>query len=169
MVSTKVLRQTNPQTFRPRACTFRLSRSTSCNLHLLNSTTLKPHNMKKRFRRSRQRNSRQGRRVWGNSNRSNGPIHWAASIFSDLCIHLGLKFFAKSCPDFEKYDCKSCPYAYLKVYGVAMAQYEDNDQLLVQTFPRSLTGVALTWFTKLDITKSRMYRPSPLVHGLVQV
>lgn len=78
--------------------------------------------------------------------------------FSDLCIHPGLKFPTKfKCPDFEKYNGKSCPYAHLKVYGVAMAQYGDNDKLLVQTFPRSLTGAALTWFTRLDIAKIKKW------------
>lgn len=36
-----------------------------------------------------------------------------------------------------------------QAYGVAMAQYEDNDKLLIQTFPRSLTRAALTWFAKI--------------------
>lgn len=78
--------------------------------------------------------------------------------FSDLCIHPEIKFPAKfKCPDFKKYDGKSCSYAHLKVYGVVIAQYGDNDKLLVQTFPRSLTGAVLTWFTKLDITKIKKW------------
>lgn len=87
--------------------------------------------------------------------------------FSDLCIYPGLKFPNKfKCPDFEKYDGKSCPYAHLKVYGVAMAQYGDNDKLLVQTFPRSLTGAALTWFTKVDISKVKRW--TDLAHLFVE-
>lgn len=39
-----------------------------------------------------------------------------------------------------------------QVYSMAMAQYRDNDKLLLQTFPRSLTGAALTRFTKLEIS-----------------
>lgn len=75
--------------------------------------------------------------------------------FNDLCIHPGMKVSTKfKCPDFEKYDGKRCPYAHIKVYEIAMAQYGDNDKLLVQTLPRSLTGTVLTWFTKLDISKS---------------
>lgn len=38
-----------------------------------------------------------------------------------------------------------------------MAQYSDNDKLLVLTFSRSLTGAALTWFTKLDIAKIKKW------------
>lgn len=65
--------------------------------------------------------------------------------FSDLCIHSGLQFPAKfKSPYFEKYNGKSCPYAHLKVYGVAMAQYGNNDKLLVQNFSRSLIGATLT-------------------------
>lgn len=49
---------------------------------------------------------------------------------SDLYIQPGLKFITKfKCPDFKKYDGKSCPYAHLKVYGVVMAQYGDRKLL----------------------------------------
>lgn len=57
------------------------------------------------------------------------------------------------CHDFEKFNEKSCPYIHLKVYGVAMAQYGDIDKLLVQTFLRSLIRDALTWLTKLEVSK----------------
>lgn len=87
--------------------------------------------------------------------------------FSDLCIHPGLKIPTKfKCLDFEKYDRKSCPYAHLKVYGVAMAQYGNNDNLLVQTFPKNLTGAALTSFTKLDISKVKKW--TDLTHLFVE-
>lgn len=52
---------------------------------------------------------------------------------------------------FDKYD-GSCPYAHLKVYGVAMAPYGDIDKLLIQNFLKSLTEAALTWFTNFDIS-----------------
>lgn len=47
-----------------------------------------------------------------------------------------------------------------------MAQYGDNDKLLIQTFPRSLTGAALTWFTKLDISKVEKW--TELAHLFVE-
>lgn len=60
-----------------------------------------------------------------------GSVH-----FNNLCIHPRLKFLAKfKCSNFEKYDRKSYLYAHLKVYGVAMSEYGNNDKLLVQTFP----------------------------------
>lgn len=61
------------------------------------------------------------------------------------------------CPDFQKYDGKSCTYIHLNVYGVAMAQDGDNDKLLVETFPRSLIGAAVTWLTKLNIAKIKKW------------
>lgn len=60
-------------------------------------------------------------------------------------------------PGLRKYDEKSCPSAHLKVLGVTMAYYYDNDKLLVQTFQRSLTGAALKKFTKLDILKIKKW------------
>lgn len=45
--------------------------------------------------------------------------------FHDLWVQPSLKFASKfRCPDFEKYDRKVCPYNQLKLYGVAMAQYD---------------------------------------------
>lgn len=72
-----------------------------------------------------------------------------------LCIHAGLKFRPSS--SVRKIQGESCLYTHLKVYGVVMAQYSDNDKLLVLTFSRSLTGAALTWFTKLNIVKIKKW------------
>lgn len=47
----------------------------------------------------------------------------------------------------------------LKVYGVAMAQYRDNDKLLVQTFPRSLTRATVAWFLKLNFRDQAVDQP----------
>lgn len=62
------------------------------------------------------------------------------------------------------YEGNSCPYTHLKVYGLAMTHFEANEKLVVQTFPRcltgagrSLTGAALTWFTKLEIAKIKRW------------
>lgn len=74
-----------------------------------------------------------------------------------MCIHPRLKLPAKfKCLDFKKYDGKSCLYAHLKVNGVVMTQYGDNDKLLVQTFLKSLTGAALAWFIKV-ISKNKWW------------
>lgn len=52
------------------------------------------------------------------------------------------------------------------MYGVSIAQYCDNDKLVVQTFPRSLIGAVLTWFTKLDILKIKKW--TNLAHVFVE-
>lgn len=42
--------------------------------------------------------------------------------YSDLCIHLCLKFPTKfKCPNLGKHDGKRCMYTHLKLYGAAMA------------------------------------------------
>lgn len=69
-----------------------------------------------------------------------GQIKSADSLetldINNLCILLSLKFLEEfKWLDFEKYDGTSCPYTHLKVYGLVMAQYENNDKLLIQTFP----------------------------------
>lgn len=38
-----------------------------------------------------------------------------------------------------------------------MARYDDNVKLLVQTFPNSLPGTSVTWYTKLDISKIKKW------------
>lgn len=68
--------------------------------------------------------------------------------FTDLCIYPNLKLPQKfKMPDFQKYDGKNCPMAHLRLYGVAMTQYSEDEKVLVQIFPNSLTGSALTWYT----------------------
>lgn len=56
-------------------------------------------------------------------------------------------------PELKRYDGKAYLYAYLMFYGVAMTQFGDNDELLVQTFPTSLTRAALAWFIQIEISK----------------
>lgn len=73
-------------------------------------------------------------------------------IFNYLGILLGLKFSAKfNCPDSRNITKEASYTLHLKVYGVAMAQHRDNDKLLVQTIPQSLTRTVPAWFTKIEI------------------
>lgn len=46
-------------------------------------------------------------------------------------------------PSLREIRAKGLPYTHLRLYGIVVAQYKDDDKLLVQTFPRSLTGAAL--------------------------
>lgn len=45
----------------------------------------------------------------------------------------------------------------LEVYCVTMAQYRDNNMLLVQTLPRSLMGIAFASFTKIKVSKIKWW------------
>lgn len=47
-----------------------------------------------------------------------------------------------------------------------MAQYGDNEKLLVQTFPIILIRAALPWFTKLDISKIKKW--TDLAHVFIE-
>lgn len=46
--------------------------------------------------------------------------------------------------------------AHLRLYGVAMTQYSEDEKVLVQIFPNSLIGSALTWYTQLDLSKIKV-------------
>lgn len=52
-------------------------------------------------------------------------------------------------PDFQKYGGTSCPMAHLRLYGVAMTKYLDDQKVLVQIFLDSLLSslylVYATW------------------------
>lgn len=37
-----------------------------------------------------------------------------------------------------------------------MSQYDNDNKLMVQTFPKSLTGAALLWFTEVKKFKSQI-------------
>lgn len=74
---------------------------------------------------------------------------------NDYYIHPRLRFPTKfKCPDFKKYDGKSYLY-HLKVYGIGMGQYDDNNKLLVETFPRSLLELIWPDSPNLQFQKSR--------------
>ena len=51
----------------------------------------------------------------------------------------------------NKYDGTSCLKSRLKYYLRKMARYSDNMPLLISTFQDSLKGVALAWYTALNI------------------
>lgn len=76
---------------------------------------------------------------------------------NDLCIHQGLKFTPKfKYLNFKKNNGKGCPYTHLKLYGTGMAQYNNDDKLLVQTVPLSFTKVALSWITRIEISNIKL-------------
>ena len=72
--------------------------------------------------------------------------------FQDLCYFLEAVLPLKFCIlDFDKYNGRSCPIAYLKAYYRDLAQLQTDERLLIRPFQKSLTGPALKWFTSLDL------------------
>lgn len=47
--------------------------------------------------------------------------------------------------------------AHLRLYGVAIAQYSEDQKVLVQIFPNNLTGPTLTLYTQLDLSKIKTW------------
>lgn len=74
-----------------------------------------------------------------------------------LCIHPSLNDHQSKYPDFQTYDGKGCPYAHLRLYGIAMAQLWNDDKLSIHTSPESLKGPTFfTWFTKIEMSKIKL-------------
>jgi hypothetical protein len=49
--------------------------------------------------------------------------------------------------EFEKYNRRGDLMIHLQMYCLKMAQYEDNEALLIQTFQDTLTGHAAEWYS----------------------
>lgn len=58
---------------------------------------------------------------------------------------------------FQKYDGKSCPTDHHRLYGLAMTQYSEDQKVLVQIFPSSLNGPALSRYTQLVLSKIKTW------------
>ncbi|KAL0015475.1 hypothetical protein SO802_002544 [Lithocarpus litseifolius] len=57
-------------------------------------------------------------------------------------------------PEFVNYDGTGHLRVHLRVFCRKMASYGDNQPLLCQIFPNSLTGPAATWYARLEKTSS---------------
>ena len=57
-------------------------------------------------------------------------------------------------PKFVKYDGTGDPYAHLSMFCRKMAPYRDNQPLLCQIFPNSLTSPTATWYVRLEKASS---------------
>jgi hypothetical protein len=53
-------------------------------------------------------------------------------------------------PDFDKYNGSSCPHSHVIRYVRKMANYVDNDALMIHCFQDSLTEDAADWYTGLS-------------------
>ena len=53
-------------------------------------------------------------------------------------------------PDFDKYKGTTWSKNHLKMYCRKMGAYAKDEELLIQSFRESLTGVVVTWYTNLE-------------------
>jgi len=58
-------------------------------------------------------------------------------------------------PDFEKYDGRGCPKKHLRMYCRKMANYLDNEKLMIHVFQESLTSGPANWYMELDRSRAR--------------
>ncbi|XP_073267150.1 uncharacterized protein [Populus alba] len=61
-------------------------------------------------------------------------------------------------PEFIKYTGTECPVTHLKSYYNKMTEVVNDEKLLIHFFQDSLSGLALSWYTKLDNTKIRKWK-----------
>jgi hypothetical protein len=62
-------------------------------------------------------------------------------------------------PEFERYNGRGDPMIHLQMYCRKMAQYADNEPLLIQTFQDTLTGHASEWYSDVILNRHTL-RPS---------
>jgi hypothetical protein len=66
----------------------------------------------------------------------------------DLCLVSQFEVPTKfKVPDFDKYNGFSCPHSHVIRYVRKMANYADNDALMINCFQDSLTEDAADWYT----------------------
>ncbi|XP_014519743.1 uncharacterized protein LOC106776790 [Vigna radiata var. radiata] len=53
-------------------------------------------------------------------------------------------------PEFEKYRGNTCPRNHITMYCRKMTAYTHDEKLLIHLFQESLTGVALSWYMRLE-------------------
>jgi hypothetical protein len=61
-------------------------------------------------------------------------------------------------PEFVKYTGTQCPITHLKAYCNKMAEVVEDQKLLIHFFQDSLSGIALTWYMRLDNTKVKKWK-----------
>jgi hypothetical protein len=69
----------------------------------------------------------------------------------DLCLVSRFEIPKKfKMPDFDKYNGSTCPHSHVIRYVRKMANYADNDALMIHSFQDSLTDDAADWHTSLS-------------------
>ncbi|KAF1893147.1 hypothetical protein Lal_00001581 [Lupinus albus] len=78
---------------------------------------------------------------------------------TSLCLVLSVVLPPKfKMLEFEKYQGTSCPKDHLSMYARKMTPYIGNDNLLIHVFQESLTGAAITWYTRLERPQIRCFK-----------
>ncbi|KAM3232798.1 hypothetical protein P3L10_018157 [Capsicum annuum] len=76
--------------------------------------------------------------------------------YKELCAFLEIEFPpGYKIPKFEKFDVSENPFFYLKTYCEKLISVGKNDAIRVNLFSQSLSGKALEWYAKQDVTKWR--------------
>lgn len=76
--------------------------------------------------------------------------------YDDLCIHPDIDMpVGYKPPKFDIFDGKGDPHAHLRAYCDKLVSVGRNEKLRMKLFIRSLSGEALTWYTRQDLRKWR--------------
>ncbi|XP_015169313.1 uncharacterized protein [Solanum tuberosum] len=76
--------------------------------------------------------------------------------YDDLCIHPDIDMpVGYKPPKFDMFDGKGDPHAHLRAYCDKLVGVGRNEKLRMKLFIRSLSGEALTWYTRQDPRKWR--------------
>ena len=61
-------------------------------------------------------------------------------------------------PEFEKYECISCPKNHPTMYCRRMAAHANDEKLLIHFFQDSLAGTTLSWYMHPEPTRIRSWK-----------
>ncbi|XP_049391611.1 uncharacterized protein LOC125856071 [Solanum stenotomum] len=76
--------------------------------------------------------------------------------YDELCIHPDIDLLVGYKPlKFDMFDGKGDPHAHLRAYCDKLVGVERNEKLRMKLFIQSLSGEALTWYTRQDPSKWR--------------
>ena len=119
---------------------------------------------------STEKESQKGKRVKEDGMNKLVALEQRLKAFEGICLYDLIKA-AEMClvsnvvipkkfrvPEFIKYTGSQCPITHLKAYCNKMAEVVDDEKLLIHFFQNSLSGVALTWYMRLDNTKVKKWK-----------
>ncbi|XP_027915075.1 uncharacterized protein LOC114174431 [Vigna unguiculata] len=88
-----------------------------------------------------------------------GERNFAFSDVAGLCLVQDMVIPPKfKLPEFEKYRGNTCPKNHIIMFCRKMTAYAHDEKLLIHFFQESLTGIALNWYTLLELTHIRSWK-----------